>query len=574
MPQGPPRRPPTRRPAGASRRASARTRSRRIRALTGVAVLLMLLLGARAAFIGTVRAGDLSARGREAQRTEVDLIAQRGAILAADGTDLSTDQLAVDVTASPMVVTDPREVAAQLGPILKRDPNVLANTLSAGGGYAMLARAVPPKAADRARALGLPGIYFSDTYKRFLPGRFQASQVIGLTGDTHEGISGLEKQYDATLTGTPGHRVEVRDLFGRPIQVLSDREAVEGGDVRVTIDPAIQEFTESTLAATREQYGAKSAMAIVMNPQDGSILAMATVPRFDPNDRRVVNPELERNRPVVDTFEPGSTFKIVAMTAALDDGKITPQTPFHLPGSAIELYDGKFTLKDSHEHGPEDLTATEILEQSSNIGVSQISLKVGRERLEAWMKRFGFGATTGIDFPGEAAGYLPPGDKWFGTGIYTFPIGQGVTVTLAQLARAYAAIANGGNLVTPHLLSGAPEAAGSRRIMHARTAHQVDRMLRKVVSEKDGTGTLAEVPGYDVAGKTGTAEKVDPTTGRYDHALYTSSFVGYAPADDPRILVAVVVDEPTGGSYYGGDVAAPAFADITEFTLQRQRIRP
>lgn len=574
MAQQPPRRPPTRRPAAGSRRAEARVRSRRIRALTGVAILLMGVLAARAAFIGTVRAGDLSERGREAQRTESDLIAQRGSILAADGTDLATDQLAVDVTASPMVIEDPTGTAAKLAPILKRDPNVLANTLRGDGGYAMLARAVPPKAADTARKLGLPGIYFSDTYKRFLPGRFQASQVIGLTGDTHEGISGLEKQYDSALTGTPGHRVEVRDLFGRPIQVLSDREAVQGGDVHVTIDPAIQAHMEETLARTRETYQAKSVMGIVMDPRDGSILAMATVPRFDPNDRRVVNPELERNRPVVDTFEPGSTFKIVAMAAALDDGKVTPQTPFHLPGSKIVLYDGKFTLSDAHEHGPETLTATQVLEQSSNIGVSQISLKVGRERLEAWMKRFGFGASTGIDFPGEAPGYLPPGDKWFGTGIYTFPIGQGVTVTLTQLARAYAAIANGGVLVTPHLLAGERPAGDSRRIMHARTAHQVDKMLRKVVSEKDGTGTLAEVEGYRVAGKTGTAEKIDPTTGRYNHTLYTSSFVGYAPADDPQLLVAVAVDEPTAGSYYGGDVAAPAFAEITEFALQRMRIRP
>ncbi len=570
----PPRRPPTRRPAAGPRPASRRTRSRRIRALTGVAVLLMALLGARAAFIGTVRAGDLSERGRQAQRVEVDLIAQRGSILAADGSDLSTDQLAVDVTASPRVIVDPRGVAAKLGPILKRDPNVLANTLSGGGGYAVLAKAVPAKAADRASKLGLPGVYFSDTYKRFLPGRFQASQVVGLTGDTHEGISGLEKQYDPLLTGTPGHRVEVRDLFGHPIQVLADREAREGADVRVTLDPDIQAHMEETLARTRETYQAKSVMGIVMDPRNGAILAMATVPRFDPNDRRVVNPELERNRPVVDSFEPGSTFKIVAMAAALDDGKVKPTTPFHLPGSTIELYDGKFTLSDSHEHGPEDLTAAQILEQSSNIGVSQISLKVGRERLEAWMRRFGFGATTGIDFPGEPAGYIPPGEKWFGTGIYTFPIGQGVTVTLTQLARAYAAIANGGILVTPHLRADAPGAAQSRRIMHARTAHQVDKMLRKVVSEKDGTGTLAEVKGYRVAGKTGTAEKIDPTSGRYDHTLYTSSFVGYAPADDPQLLVAVAVDEPRAVAYYGGDVAAPAFAEITEFALQKMRIRP
>ncbi len=572
MPPGSSRRPPARRPAAGPPRPASRARARRIRALTGVAVLLMLLMGVRATFLGTVRAGDLASKAHQAQRSETDLLAQRGSLLAADGTDLATDQLAVDVTASPRVITDPRGTAEQLAPILKRDPNEIANTLSGGGGYAVVARSVAPRAADRARALGLPGIYFSDTYKRFLPGGMQASQVVGLTGDTRQGISGLEKQYDDALTGVPGRRVEVRDLFGRPIKVLSDREAVQGGDVRTSIDPAIQAQMESTLAATRDQYGAKSVMGIVMNPRDGSILAMATVPRFDPNDRRVVNPELERNRPVVDQFEPGSTFKIVPMIAALEDGKVTPRMPFDLPASPIRPYaDEDFTLSDAHDHGPERLTATEILEESSNIGISQISLRVGKERLEAWMTRLGFGRPTGIDFPGEAGGYLPADDKWFGTGIFTFPIGQGVQVTLAQLARAYAAVANGGVLVTPHFRQG--DGGASRRVMTAKTAHQVDRMLRKVVSER-GTGTLAEVRGYAVAGKTGTAEKVDPETGKYDHTLYTSSFVGYAPAENPQLLVAVVVDEPTAGSYYGGDVAAPAFADITEFSLQRLKIRP
>ncbi len=552
----------------------AGVRSRRIRALAAVTVALLCLLGARAAFLGTVRAGDLSERGRQAQRAEVDLLAPRGSILLAGGTaDLATDQLAVDVSASPKVVTDPEAVAAQLGPILKRDPNVIANTLSEGGGYALIARAVPPPAADRARALGLPGIYFTDTYKRFLPGRYLASQVAGLTGDVHEGISGLEKQYDTTLTGTPGRRVEVRDLFGRPIQVLSDREAVAGEDVEITIDPEIQAQAETTLIGARETYGARSAMAIVMNPRNGSILAMATVPRLNPNDRRSLNPELERNRPVVDGFEPGSTFKIVPMTAALEEGKVTPRTVFSLPASplVVDFDDGPFTLRDAEEHGPETLTATEILEKSSNIGISQISLRVGKERLHAWMKRFGFGSPSGIDFPGETAGYLPPEDKWFGTGIYTFPIGQGVTVNMVQLARAYAAIANGGYLVQPHLNRNV--GAQRRRIMHTATARKVDRMLRKVVSER-GTGDLAKVNDYDVAGKTGTAEKIDETTGRYSTTRYSASFVGYAPADNPQLLVAVVVDEPSGGSYYGGDVAAPAFAELMQFSLQRMRIQP
>ncbi|MGE0028385.1 MAG: peptidoglycan D,D-transpeptidase FtsI family protein [Thermoleophilia bacterium] len=537
--------------------------------LTGIAVVLLLLLGARAAFLGTVRAEDLSARGAEAHRHTVDLLAPRGALVAADGTDLANDRLAVDVTASPIAVTDDAGVAAQLAPILKRDPNELANTLAGPGQYALLASDVPPRAADRARNLGIAGIYFSDTYQRFVAGGPMAAQVIGLTGDERQGLSGMEKELDENLTGTPGERREVRDVFGRPIQTLSDKEAVPGQDVQLTLVPAIQAQVETTLAETREATGAKSAMAIVMDPRDGSILAMASVPRFNPNERAELNPELERNRPVVDTFEPGSTFKIATMTAALEDGKVTPSTVFNVPDH-ISLYDGEVTLKDAHEHETEDMTATQILEESSNVGVYKIALRVGKERLLAWYKRFGFGAPTGIDFPGEDPGFVLPGDKWYGSGITNIPIGQGVRVTLTQLTRAYAAIANGGLLVTPHLVKGA--GGVERRIMHASTAKKVDRMLRKVVSDQ-GTGELANVKGYEVAGKTGTAEKIDPTTGRYSDTAFTSSFVGYAPADDPQLLIAVVVDEPTG-IYYGGDVAAPAFEKIAEFSLQNMRILP
>jgi cell division protein FtsI (penicillin-binding protein 3) len=538
--------------------------------LTGIVVVLLVLLGARAAFLGTVRAEDLSSRGKEAHRHQVDLLAPRGSLVAADGTDLSTDRLAVDVTASPDLVTDDQGVAAQLGPILKRDPNRLANALAEPGRYAMLARDVAPRAADRARNLGIAGIYFSDTYQRFVAAGAMAAQVIGLTGDDRQGLSGMEKQLDRNLTGTPGRRVEVRDVFGRPIQTLSDQEAVPGQDVQLTLDPTIQAEVESTLAETREATGAKSAMAIVMDPRDGSILAMASVPRFNPNERAELNPELERNRPVVDTFEPGSTFKIATMVAALEDGKVTPWTRFVVP-DRISDYDGEVTLKDSHEHPTETMTATEILEQSSNVGMYKIALRVGKERLLDHYERFGFGRPTGIDFPGEAAGYVLPGDQWYGSGITNVPIGQGVSVTLTQLTRAYAAIANGGLLVKPHLVKGA--GGVERRIMHAATAKKIDRMLRKVVSEQ-GTGQLADVKGYEVAGKTGTAEKIDPTTGRYSDTKFTSSFVGYAPADDPQLLISVVVDEPGGGTYYGGDVAAPAFEKIAEFSLQNMRIRP
>ncbi len=444
--------------------------------LAGLALLMFCMLGARAAFLGTVRADDLSARGLSQNRHESVLLAQRGSIQANDGTDLATDRLAVDVTASPNLILDPQAVAAKLGPALGRDPNVLANTLSQDGTYAVLARDVTPARADRARALGIAGIYFSDTYQRFLPGGALAAQLVGLTNDEHAGLAGLEQSLDGVLTGTPGRRVEVRDVFGRPIQVLADRPAVPGRDVQLTISPAIQAEVERVLAATREEYGARRAMGVVMDPRDGSILAMATVPRFNPNKRETINQEQVSNRPVTETFEPGSTFKIVTLAGALDDGVVTPSTSFDLP-EEYTLYDR--TLTDSHERDAVTLTATQILEQSSNIGTVKIAERLTEQRLQAWIARFGFGTPTGIDYPGEVIGLVPPPGDWSGVSILNIPIGQGVEVSLVQLTRAFAAIANGGRLVTPHVVAsvdGEPVPVDpGRQIMYPRTAGQVEQ---------------------------------------------------------------------------------------------------
>ena len=575
MAAGSSRRPPRRRRPAAGGRPTgpSRARPRRFRLLAGAAIVLLALLAVRAVWLGTVRAGDLSAKGAQQNRFEADLPAQRGSIQAADGADLAIDRLAVNVTATPYLVSDPKATAAKLGPVIERDPNELANALSEPGGYVVLARNVPPDDADRAKKLDLPGIDFSDTWQRFYPGASQAAQLLGLTGDTHEGISGMERQLDRPLTGTPGHRLEVRDLLGNSIQVLQDREPVAGENVQLTINPTIQDRVERTLAATRDKYEAKSATGIVMDPRTGAIIAMATVPRYNPNRRAAINPELERNRPVTDTFEPGSTFKVVTMTAALEDKKVQPSTRFYLP-SQITRYDR--TLQDAHERPAETLTASQILAQSSNIGTVLIAERVGAPRLQAWIERFGFGSPTGIDYPGEVNGLVLPLDEWSGTSIINIPIGQGVGVTLTQLTRAYAAVANGGRLVDPYLvdrIDGTPvDHPMGRQIMTRQTAKRVNTMLRGVVSP-DGTGSLAQVQGYQVAGKTGTANKFDPETGEYSSSRYTSSFVGYVPANRPRLVISVVLDEP-GGAYYGGEVAAPAFEDIAAFSLQTLNIAP
>lgn len=453
------------------------------------------------------------------------------------------------------------------------DASELAEKIDGNGQYAKVASSVPPERAERIAKLDIPGIHFADTYERFLPRGPVASQVVGLTNGERQGVSGLEAQLDKELTGQDGTRVEARDPFGRRLETIVDDEPEPGKQVQLTLDGVIQDRVERILVDTREEFDAKSAMAIVMRPQDGAILAMATVPRADPNRRSVYSPELARNKPVTDTFEPGSTFKLVTVAGALEDGVVTPDTTFDLPPT-LTLYDR--TLKESHRDYAARMDVTQILEQSSNIGTVKIAEMLGANQLQSWIDRFGFGQETGIDYPGEAPGIVLRPEDWSGVSILNIPIGQGVGITLTQLVRAYAVVANGGYLVTPHLVDRigdepAHPSDARTRVISPTTARQVDRMLRAVVSA-DGTGQAAEIEGYDVAGKTGTANKINPKTGEYD-SRYVASFVGYVPADRPQLLVAVVVDEPSG-TYYGGDVAAPAFEQIARFSLQYMGIAP
>ncbi len=563
---------------------SGRLRRRRIQILVLLAVLVMVLLGARATFLGTVRSGDLAGIARDQQQRSAEVPAPRGALLARDGSRLAQDRPAVNVVVTPYLVPDAVAAAEQLAPVLSRDAGELVEAMAGSGGYAVLARNVSPSAAREARELNIPGISLDETYERFIPRGKVAAQIVGLVGDDRSGLSGLEYRLDEHLTGTPGFRVEARDPFGRPLRSIVDREAVPGRSARLTIDALIQDRTERVLAETRERFGATSATAVVMRPADGAILAMASVPGFDPNterDRLSEEPELEKNRPAIDTFEPGSTFKIVTIAGAIEDGLVRADTMFELPPT-LTLYDR--TLGEAHPRPAVRWPVSDILAKSSNIGTvliaqrfgEQLGQDAGRERINHWLDRFGFGSSSELDFPGEGSGFVLPAAEWSGTSILNIPIGQGVSVTLTQMAAAYAAIANGGFAVRPHLVDrlGSERVAPARgpRIVRAATARAVDRMLRGVVSP-DGTGSLASVQGYTVAGKTGTANKINPETALYDAGLIVASFVGYLPAERPELLIAVAVDEPGGGGF-GGDVAAPAFEEIAQFSLQRLGIAP
>jgi cell division protein FtsI (penicillin-binding protein 3)/stage V sporulation protein D (sporulation-specific penicillin-binding protein) len=530
-------------------------------------VLLLCLMAGRAVWIGTVRAGSLDDLGASQRTRSYELTAPRGILLSRDGQELAVNRPSVTVSATPRNVVDPARTAARLAPLLRMDRAALEERLSRRSQYEPLARNVTPDRADRIKALRLPGIDFTDTMQRFAPRGRTAAQVIGLADDFGSGLSGLEKVLDARLTGKPGQRIEVHDPFGRPLRVLANRDPVPGESVKLTLDARIQEITQRVLAETRATYGAKTASAIVMRPSDGAIYAMATVPSFNPNDRRKIDAELERNRPVTDLFEPGSTFKLVTVAGALEEGLVTPDSMFDLP-KVLKIYD--LDLKDAEERPHVVWPVKEILAKSSNIGTVKIAQRLGQARLLRWIDRFGFGHATGIDFPGEVPGSVLPAEQWSGVTIANMPIGQGIAVTMAQLVRAYAAVANGGYLVTPYLVAG--DRGRRERVLTSRTARIVNRMLRRVVSD-EGTGSGAALAGFEVAGKTGTAQKIDDKTGKYA-SRYVASFVGFVPADKPKLLVAVVVDDPSGGLYYGGEVAAPAFAQIAQGALSTLGIAP
>lgn len=567
-----------------------RESNRRIRMLGALVMVGVGLMALRALWVGGVRADALSAQARNQQQRTFEVPAERGIIEDRNGLQLASDKPTATVSATPYLVTDPAKTAGELATLLKVPAKGIEAKLSERGGYAVIAKNIDQDVADRIRDAELVGVDVEDTWTRYLPQGRLAAQVVGLVGEDG-GQGGVEAQFDAELTGTPGVRQISRDPLGHTLRTLHARDPERGSTVRLTLDSELQLRVERLLAETRKQFGAKSASAVVMRPQDGAILAMASVPRFNPNDRTRFVPELARNRPAQDTYEPGSTFKVVAIAGAIEDGKVTPSTRFNVP-PLVSLFDRD--LKDSHNEGATNWSVADILERSSNKGTVLIAQRLGADagkaylpgtpdsdrRLSEWITRFGFGARTGVDVPGEEAGRIPDIDKypeeWSGTSILNIPIGQGVLVTELQTARAYAAIANGGRLVTPHVVA----KVGNRKVEHPvgqrvigwRTSRQMDAMLRKVVSPQ-GTGSAAEVPGYDVAGKTGTANKIDPKTGKYSQTRYVASFVGYLPADKPQLLIAVTVDEPQQ-SIFGGDVAAPAFARIAQFSLLRMEIPP
>src|SRR3954452_10612243 len=546
---------------------------RRLGLLFCIFCLVFSFAVVRSFWLQGVKGGSLRAEARSQQVTGVTIPRERGRVLDRNGKVLAASEDAADVVATPYQVDHPGRTATRLHDVLGEPTADLLTSLSdRNSGFAYLARKVDPNVAAEVKQLDITGISTVPTSKRLYPQGELASQVIGAVGTDNQGLTGLEHSENSVLGGANGEEDVVHDAVGRPLRMETVTPASVGDDVQTTLDAAIQDKTEEALNEAVQQYNAKGATAIVMNPNSGEVLAMANSPGFDPGDLSNATPDERENRATGFTYEPGSTFKAFTVASALQDHVVTPNSSFYLP-SEIHVYDR--TIGEAHPRGPVTLTTAQILAQSSNVGAVTIGMKEGADRFSQWINRFGFGRPTGLSYPGEERGIVPALDDYSGSTMGNLPIGQGLSVTPMQMATAYSAIADGGVLRRPTLVKsvgGQPvdENTDPHRVITSRTASQLRRMLEGVL-EPGGTASEVSVPGYVLAGKTGTAQKVE--NGTYSDSKYVASFVGFAPARHPKLLVAVVVDEPQY-VHVGGQVAAPVFGQIAAFALPYLGISP
>jgi cell division protein FtsI/penicillin-binding protein 2 len=545
---------------------SARVANRRIRLLLAVFALAFAIAFLRAAWLQGVRAGSFGRLAASQHSEEVTVPAARGTIYDRGGVQLAIGEQATTVYADPRLVRDPRREAAVVAEVMHLDPIQVQTALAdRAHGFVYVARKADPALAAKLKRRHLPGLFFYPEERRFYPQSALASQVLGYAGVDNHGLAGLELSMDKVLAGRPGRERIVKDAAGQAIDTVRSQTERDGSDVYLTLDHTIQANAQAVLKQTVARWQAKSATAIVLDPRTGGVLAMAVAPGFDANIYPQIWRGYQRNRAVTDTYEPGSTFKLITVSGALSDRLVTPSTRFVLPYS-IHVADR--VIHDAEPRGTETMTVAQILSRSSNVGAITLAEKLGQHRLAQWISRFGFGRRTRIDYPGESPGIVLPERQWSGSTIGNVPIGQGIAVTPLQMASAYAAIANRGIWVRPHLVDHVGDGRSvfepRHRIVSRRVSKQVLAMLKNVVL--DGTGTLAAVPGYQVAGKTGTAAKVDPD-GTYSDSRYVASFIGIVPASRPRLVILVSVDEPRG-AIWGGVVAAPAFSQIARFDLQ------
>jgi cell division protein FtsI (penicillin-binding protein 3) len=551
----------------------------RLKSLLLVLAVLFGVVLARLVQVQIVSADRYASFGESQRVRSATLAADRGAIFDRNGNDLALSIPQRTVWADPRLITDPTTTAAVLAPVLGAEAATLESKLAGDRAFVYLARRVSDEVAAKVAALELPGIAFLEEPRRFTPGGDLARSVLGTVGVDNEGLAGLELQYDELLAGTPGQLVLERDPEGRTIpggrhQLESPRR---GDDLVLSLDRSMQYAAERALSEQITRMAADGGTAIVMRPKTGEILALANL-HVDKTTGSVRSSG--NNAAVMSVFEPGSVNKLITMSAALEEDVVAPDTVLEVPGE-LWVSDHKFT--DAKPHPPASYTATEILSRSSNIGTILIGQQLGKDRIDRYLREFGFGTPTGLDFPNESAGLLLDPAKWSGTSIGSIPIGQGVAVTPMQMLMAFNVIANDGELVPPQLVLATVDAEGerhpasrpkARRVVAETTSAEMRAMLAEVVRE--GTGTEAAVDGYTVAGKTGTARKPQPGGGYRDGAgnyHYVATFAGFVPAEDPELSIIVVIDEPSN-SIFGGSVAAPVFADLARYGLRLFHVPP
>jgi cell division protein FtsI/penicillin-binding protein 2 len=537
---------------------------RRIGLLFGGFLLCFLVIFGRAFWLQGVQGSKLASEAVSQQTEVVTVPGLRGDLLDRRGNKLAASEDAATIYATPYQVKNPPAAAAQLAPILKQKKGEVLEALTSEGGFSYIAQKVDLSTAAKVEALDLEGIGELPDSRRTYPQGEMAGQVIGAVGSENQGLTGLELGDEEILGGSDGERRIVNDALGQAIRLETVKEAEDGEDIELTLDPVIQQKTEEVLNGVGETYAPTGATAIVVDPRTSQVLAMANWPPVNPEDLSEVSNEDLMNKATGFNYEPGSTFKAFTVAAALEEKLVTPTTEFVLPPT-IQVADR--TIKDAEERGTETMSVGRILAQSSNVGAVTIGEKVGATKFSKWIDKFGFGKPTGIQFPNEESGIVPKLDEYSGSTIGNLPMGQGLAVTPIQMVEGYTAIANGGMLKPPQLVKRVGEEEihepKGKRVISSQVAGEIREMLEGVLAP-GGTASEVSVPGYSLAGKTGTAQVAE--NGGYSETKYIASFIGFAPAQNPQLLAAVIVDEPQG-EIYGGSVAAPAFGQIAEFAL-------
>ena len=555
-----------------------RAHKTRLNLVFSLFILLLGILLVRVLYLQVARAYGLTALAKKQHTAIIELQPKRGTIYDKNMRPLAVSLNLDSVFANAREIVDKKTVAKKLSATLGLSEQYVYDRIKRDKGFVWIKRKLGPSEASKARALKINGIEFVKESKRVYPNNSLASQIVGYAGTDNKGLEGLELRYDSYLKGSAGYRATFRDARRREIASFEYEyyPPADGLDIVLTIDDVIQHVAERELDWAVQKFHPIGACIIVMDPKTGDILAMSSRPTFDLNVFQKAGAEGRRNRAVTDMYEPGSIFKIVTASAALDEKKVGLKDRFFCENGAWKHGGGK-VLHDHTGHGW--LTFREVIEKSSNIGTVKVALKLGGDDLYKYIKKFGFGDLTGIDLPGEVPGLSRPPSRWSGTSIYAIPMGQEVSVSPIQMACAMSVIANGGKLMKPRVIQLVQDKHGEiikefqpvavREVLSESTAATMRDILSGVVS--DGTGQLAKVEGYDVGGKTGTSQKIE--NGTYSHSKFIGSFVGFAPAKDPKIVVVVMLDQPHP-LYYGGVVAAPVFSRVVKDTLRYLDIRP